>query len=81
MNLTIDLNTIVSGLALAAILYVARTVTAIDRKQAVAEERADSADEYAKETRSRVITVEKKVNELEVEVAGFKPGKPRGETH
>jgi hypothetical protein len=68
MNVSIDLNTIVSGLALAAILWVARTVSAIDKKQAVAEQESKSQDEYAQETRSRVITVEVKVGELEVEV-------------
>jgi predicted RNA methylase len=77
MNLAIDLNTIVSGLALAAILYVARTVTAIDRKQAVSEERADSAQDYARETRERVAAAEEDIDELKVDVASLKQTKPR----
>lgn len=76
MNLTIDLNTIVSGLALAAILYVARTVTSLEKKQAVAEQEGKAQDDYARETRARVMTVEEKVGELEVDVASLS-GKPR----
>jgi hypothetical protein len=72
MNLTIDLNTIVSGLALAAILYVARTVTSLEKRQAVADQEGKAQDDYSRETRARVMSVEEKVGELEVDVASMK---------
>ena len=77
MILNIDLNTIVSGLALAGILSVARTVTALEKKQAVAEQEGKSQDDYARETRARVVDVEKQVGTLEVEVGSLKAGRNR----
>lgn len=68
MNVSVDLNTIVSGLILAVLLYVARTLTAITQKQAVQDQAMQSDRERASETRARVIAVEQRVGELEVRI-------------
>lgn len=66
MSVTVDLNTIVSGLILAVLLYVARTLSTISEKQAVTDEALRADREQNRETRARVIDVEQRVGDLEV---------------
>jgi len=72
MNISVDFGTIVQSLALAGILYIARTINQIDRKMAVLETQAVANESFAKETRARVIQAEEKIGVLEVAVAEIK---------
>lgn len=73
MNISVDFGTIVQSLALAGILYIARTINQIDRKMAVLETQAVANESFAKETRTRIIAVEERVGHLEVAVAEIRP--------
>ncbi len=72
MNLTIDINTIISGTILLLLTYVARTLINLEKRQAVADQEGKAQDDYARETRTRVVTVEKKIGAMEVDVASMK---------
>jgi broad specificity phosphatase PhoE len=72
MSMTVDLNTIVSGLVLAAIIYVARSVRAIETAQAVSAEKEKAQDRTLDEDRARIIDVETKTSRLEVDVTRLK---------
>jgi len=72
MSINVDFGTIVQSLALAGILYIARTLTMIDRKMAVIETQANANEAFGRETRARVIKVEERVGAVEIEVAGIK---------
>jgi len=76
MNISVDFGTVVQSLALAGILYIARTINQIDRKMAVLETQAVANETFAKETRSRVIQAEMKIGELEVAMAEVKSKSP-----
>jgi len=72
MSFTIDINTILTALALAAILYVVRSVRTIETVQAVAAERDKAQDKALEEDRARITDVEMKAEKLEVDVARLK---------
>ncbi|AKC83756.1 hypothetical protein IMCC26134_15000 [Verrucomicrobia bacterium IMCC26134] len=69
MNLTLDLNTVLTSLTLAGILWVLRTVSQQEKAQAVAHEKADTHDREIIELRSRVVTAEASVAEVSLRVA------------
>lgn len=71
MNITIDLSSILSGCCLAAILYVARTLSALEKNQAVATEKAGQQEKEMIELRQRTTTVEAEVAAIKVHVARF----------
>lgn len=74
MNLVLDLNTVLTSLTLAGILWVLRTVSQQEKAQAVAHEKSETTERAIIELRSRVVTAEASVAEVSLRVARLEGG-------
>lgn len=66
--MTIDLNTILTGLLMPIALWTLKTVIAVDRKQAAEEARHNALDERIEAHGRRIDAAEARVGHMEVEV-------------
>jgi len=74
MNLVLDINTVLTSLTLAGIIWVLRTVSQQEKAQAVAGEKAETHERGLIELRSRVVTAEASVAEVSLRVARLEGG-------
>lgn len=69
MNLTLDINTILNGLTLAGILWALRTLSQLDKRQALQEQANATRDQDTAALRARVAAVEAEVQAIKLQVA------------
>lgn len=74
MNLVLDINTVLTSLTLAGIIWVLRTVSQQEKAQAVAQEKGETTERAIIELRSRVVTAEASVAEVSLRVARLEGG-------
>jgi hypothetical protein len=74
MNLVLDINTVLTSLTLAGIIWVLRTVSQQEKAQAVAAEKGATHERGIIELRSRVVTAEASVAEVSLRVARLEGG-------
>ena len=71
MNLSIDLNTVLTSITLASILYVAATLRRLDKDQALTALRAQQQEKEMIDLRARVTSTEADVEALKITMARF----------
>lgn len=69
MNLTLDINTVLTSLVLAGLVWIIRTNLSNEKRQASAEATAVALDDKVKDHGQRLNHVEHEVGALKVEVA------------
>lgn len=74
MNLTLDLNTILTSCVLAALLWQIRATVEQGRNQAVGDEKHAQTEREMVALRARVATVEAQVAEVSLKVARLEGG-------
>lgn len=74
MNLSIDLNTVLTSITLAGILYVAATLRRLDKDQALTSLRAQQQEKEMLDLRARVTSTEADVEALKITMARFHSG-------
>lgn len=79
MNLTIDLNTILTSITLGGIAYVAATLRRLDKDQALTSLRAAQQEKEMVDLRARVTATEAEVETLKLTVTRFTAAAGLGE--
>jgi hypothetical protein len=69
MNLTLDLNTILTTVVLGTVMWILRTLIALDKKQASHEANTKALDDKVVDHGHRLTGIEHEVGSLKVKVA------------